>query len=94
MAVIHMSEAEATSDFAGVMARVHSGDEVVIESASKPAIHIHLPPQPRSLSESIALAQKHEEELGYAPVMDEEFAADMREIIANRRPRDLSAWDE
>jgi len=26
-------------------------------------------------------------------VMDEEFAADMREIVAKRKPRDTSAWD-
>jgi hypothetical protein len=26
-------------------------------------------------------------------VMDAEFAADMEEIIRNRKPRDRSAWD-
>jgi hypothetical protein len=26
-------------------------------------------------------------------VMDAEFAADMEEIVRNRKPRDTSAWD-
>jgi hypothetical protein len=25
--------------------------------------------------------------------MDEDFAADMREIVGKRKPRDTSAWD-
>jgi hypothetical protein len=31
--------------------------------------------------------------LGYTPILDAEFAADMEEIIRNRKPRDTSAWD-
>jgi hypothetical protein len=50
-------------------------------------------PPRRSLSESIALAEVHTKELGYAPVMDAEFAADMEEIIRSRKPGDRSAWD-
>jgi hypothetical protein len=45
------------------------------------------------LSESIALAEAHAKELGYEPTMDADFAADLREIINSRKPRDLSAWD-
>jgi hypothetical protein len=44
-------------------------------------------PRGRLLSESIALAEAHARELGYEPVMDVDFAADMEEIIANRRFR-------
>ena len=47
----------------------------------------------RLLSESIALAKAHAKELGYEPTMDADFAADLREIINSRKPRDLSAWD-
>jgi antitoxin (DNA-binding transcriptional repressor) of toxin-antitoxin stability system len=32
--VIHISEAEAVSDFAGLLARVRAGAEVVIESGN------------------------------------------------------------
>ncbi len=36
MAVIHISEAEAARDFAGLMARVRAGAEVVIENGKLP----------------------------------------------------------
>jgi len=94
MAVIHISEADAARDFAGLLARVRSGVEVVIDDAS-PAVKLSIvPTRPgRLLSASIALAEAHAKELGEEPVMDAEFAADMEEIVRNRRPRDTSAWD-
>ena len=49
--------------------------------------------RPRLLSESIALAKKHAEELGYEPRMDPEFAADLEEIIKSRRPWNPPAWE-
>jgi len=39
------------------------------------------------------LLDAHYKELGYEPTMDEDFAADMEQIIRNRKPRDTSAWD-
>jgi antitoxin (DNA-binding transcriptional repressor) of toxin-antitoxin stability system len=94
MAVIHMSEADAARDFAGLLARVRAGAEIVIESGTYPVAVIHTAAPPRrSISESIALAEARSKELGYKPVMDAEFAADMEEIIRNRKPRDTSAWD-
>jgi antitoxin (DNA-binding transcriptional repressor) of toxin-antitoxin stability system len=94
MATIHISEADAARDFAGLMARVRAGVEVVIDDAS-PAVKLSIiAARPgRLLSESIALAEAHAKELGYEPVMDAEFAADMEEIVRNRKPRDTSAWD-
>jgi hypothetical protein len=41
----------------------------------------------RSISECIALAKKHEGETGEAPALDHDFAADVEEIVGNRRPR-------
>jgi antitoxin (DNA-binding transcriptional repressor) of toxin-antitoxin stability system len=95
MATIHISEAEAASDFAGLMARVRAGEEVVIEKPAAAAVVLRVAVEPRGrlLSESIALAEAHAKELGYEPVMDAEFAADMEEIIRSRKPRDTSAWD-
>jgi len=94
MDTIHISEEEAARNFADVMASVRAGAEVIIESGSAPVALVRpgAPPR-RSISESIALAEAHAEELGYEPVMDADFAADMEEIIRNRRPRDTSAWD-
>ena len=94
MAVIHISEAEAARDFAGLMARVRAGAEVVIENGVYPVVVIHTAAPPRrSISESIALAEARSKELGHTPVMDGGFAADMEEITSNRKPRDTSAWD-
>ena len=94
MATFHISEAEAESNFADLMEKVRAGGEIVIESGKNP-VAVLRPADlgRRSVSESIALAEARAKRLGYEPVMDEEYAADMREIIANRKPRDTSAWD-
>jgi hypothetical protein len=39
------------------------------------------------------MVEAHAKELGYEPTMDPDFAADLREIINSREPRDLSAWE-
>ena len=94
--VIHISEEEAASDVASVMAHVRAGIEVVIESKAGglPLAVVHRPMTAgRKLSESIALAKKHEEETGESPVLDPEFAADLEEIIRNRRPWNPPTWD-
>jgi antitoxin (DNA-binding transcriptional repressor) of toxin-antitoxin stability system len=89
METIHISEAEAAANFAGLMARARAGAEVFIEDATSAVVVLRVAAEPRGrlLSESIALAKKHALELGYEPVMDAEFAADMEEIIRNRKPR-------
>jgi antitoxin (DNA-binding transcriptional repressor) of toxin-antitoxin stability system len=96
MAVIHISEADAARDFPGLMARVRAGAEIVIESDAR-AVAVVRPAgdefRPRLLSESIALAKKHAEELGYEPRMDPEFAADLEEIIRSRKPWNPPAWE-
>ncbi len=94
--VIHISEAEAARDFASLMARVRAGAEVIIESDAG-ALAVVRPAgyefRPRLLSESIALAKKHAEELGYEPRMDPDFAADLEEIIKSRKPWTPPAWE-
>lgn len=94
MATIHISAAEAARDFAELLARVRAGAEIVIEDGPMTVAVLHAPTPPRrSISESIALAEARSKELGYKPVMDAGFAADLEEIIRNRKPRDTSAWD-
>lgn len=86
---IHISEEEAARDFAGVLARVREGAEVVIESDARPVAIVRPAGdefRPRLLSESIALAKEHAEKLGYEPRMDPDFANDLEEIARNRRP--------
>jgi antitoxin (DNA-binding transcriptional repressor) of toxin-antitoxin stability system len=93
--VIHISEAEAASDFASVMSRVRDGVEVIIERDAKPVAVVRSadPIRGRPISESIALAETHAKEMGFEPTMDPDFAADLEEIIKGRRPRDNSKWD-
>lgn len=94
MAKFRISEAEAIRDIRGLIARASLGEEIVIEKEAAPAIVLRrAAPQSRSISESIAVAEAHSKELGYGPVMDAGFAADLEEIIANRKLRDTSAWD-
>ncbi len=94
MATIHISEADAARDFAGLMARVRAGAEIVIENDMLPVAVIHTPvPLRRSTSECIALARKHEEETGEAPTLDSDFAVEVEEVIGSRKPWNPPAWD-
>jgi antitoxin (DNA-binding transcriptional repressor) of toxin-antitoxin stability system len=88
--VIHISEAEAASDFASVLARVRAGAEIVIESGKLPVAVIHAPAPPRrSISECIALLPEDS-----TAVMDADFAKDIEAAIeSHREPLDPPAWD-
>ena len=85
--VIHISKAEAASNFASLLDRVRAGAEVIIEDGSRAvAVLRSAPLRPgRLLSESIAMAEAHAKELGHTPTLDPDFAADLQEII-NSRP--------
>jgi len=73
------------------MARVRAGAEIIIDSDTHPAAVLGATEPPRrSISESIALGEARTKELGYKPVMDAGLAADLGEIIRNRKPRDTS----
>lgn len=76
--VIHVSEAEAASDFASLMASVRSGAEVVIENNARPVAVVR-PAEPyvRLLSESLRLAREH----GSMATLDEDFAKDVATAI-------------
>lgn len=92
--VIHISEAEAASQFAALIARGRAGTEVIIESGKRPVAILHAAePVRRSISECIALAKTHEEETGRAPVLDADFAADVEEILRQRKPWNPPTWE-
>jgi antitoxin (DNA-binding transcriptional repressor) of toxin-antitoxin stability system len=91
--IIHISEAEAASDFAAVLARVRAGAEIVIDG-HEPIVVVRAEPlHGRLISECIALARAHEEETGKAPVLDPDFAVDVEEIVKNRKPWNPPAWE-
>jgi len=90
MATIHISEAEAARDFAGLMARVRAGAEVVIEDGPLTVAVLHAPAPPsRSIEECIALLSE-----GSPAIIDEDFASDVAEAVAaHREPLNPPAWD-
>jgi antitoxin (DNA-binding transcriptional repressor) of toxin-antitoxin stability system len=85
---ICISDAEATSDFAGVLTSVRNGITVIIQHEGQPVAVVR-PAEPlrRTISECIALAKAHEEETGEAPILDADFAADIEGVL-----RDHEAW--
>jgi antitoxin (DNA-binding transcriptional repressor) of toxin-antitoxin stability system len=92
--VIHISEAEAASDFSALMARVRAGAKVIIENGEQPVAVLHAAEAVRrSISECIALARLHEEETGKAPVLDADFANDVEEILSHRKSWNPPAWE-
>jgi antitoxin (DNA-binding transcriptional repressor) of toxin-antitoxin stability system len=89
--VIHISEAEAASNFAGVLARVRAGAEVVIESGKLPVAVVRpAEPHVRLLSESLRLAKEHASTV----TLDPNFARDLEAAInSHREPLNPPTWD-
>jgi antitoxin (DNA-binding transcriptional repressor) of toxin-antitoxin stability system len=86
MATIHISETEAARDFAGLLARVRAGAEVVIEDGASPAVVLRAAAEPslRRLSESLRLAKEH----GSTATLDGGFADDL-DAVVNSHPESL-----
>jgi len=75
--VIHITEAEAASDFAELMARVREGAEVIIESDARPvAVVSPAEPMRRTISECSALLPEDSK-----ATIDSDFAKDMEAAI-------------
>jgi len=88
--VIRVSEAEAASDFTGLLARVRAGAEAVIESGQLPVAVIHAPVPPRrSISECIALLSEHS-----TAAIDADFAKDVEAAVESHdEPLEAPTWD-
>jgi antitoxin (DNA-binding transcriptional repressor) of toxin-antitoxin stability system len=71
------------------------GEEIVIDSGDKPVAVLRAPDRPRgrTVEEVIAGLRQRERELGHPLRMGADFADDMEEIIASRKPRDTGKWD-
>ena len=89
--IIHISDAEAASDFASLLDRVREGAEVVIEHDARPvAVVRSAEPHVRLLSESLRLARED----GSTATLDGDFARDLEEVInSHREPLKSPAWD-
>jgi antitoxin (DNA-binding transcriptional repressor) of toxin-antitoxin stability system len=88
--VIHISEAEAASDFAGLLARVRAGAEIVIESGKLPVAVIHAPVPPRrSIAECMALLPEDS-----TATIDADIARDVEAAVeSHREPLEPPSWD-
>jgi antitoxin (DNA-binding transcriptional repressor) of toxin-antitoxin stability system len=85
MATVRITEAELARDLHSVLAKVQEGVEVIVEQHHRPVAIIKTLEGPgRIISECIARAKAHEEQLGQAPTLDPDFAADVEEIIRSR----------
>ena len=91
MAAIHISEAEAVRDFAGVLAKIDAGAEIVIDRESTSPVLLKIAPSemPRLLSESLRLAREH----GSSVTLDEDFADDLRAVIDSHQEPLLNPRD-
>ncbi len=87
---VHVSDTEAASDFAALLARVRAGAEVVIEQGAEPvALLTPVAPAPRKLSVCIALLPKDS-----TATIDEEFAKDVAAAVeSHREPLSPPEWD-
>jgi antitoxin (DNA-binding transcriptional repressor) of toxin-antitoxin stability system len=91
--ILRVSEADAVRDLAAILQQVQAGTEVVIERDAQPlAIIRAATPERRTISECITLAEAHEKESGGSPVLDPDFAADVEEIVRNRKPWNPPTW--
>jgi hypothetical protein len=94
MATIRISAADAARDFNALLAKVRAGAEIIIDDGAFPSAILRSElPTPRTISQCIELARKHEEETGERPVLDPDFADDVAEIVRNRKPWNPPAWD-
>lgn len=88
---LHISEAEAGSDFRSLLARVRAGAEIVIERDAE-AVAVIRPAEPhvRLLSESLRLAKEHDS----SATLDGDLARDLEEVVkSHREPLNPPAWD-
>jgi hypothetical protein len=95
MPQVHMSEAELAQNLHAALERVRNGEEILVERDHRPVAIIRAPDEPcRPVAECIAIAKMYEERLGYPPLPDPDFAADVQAAIdAHREPLETPEWD-
>lgn len=77
MTTIYISELDAARDFAGLMAHVRAGVEIVIKDGTSPVAVLSTPAPPRrSIEECIALLPADS-----PATIDEDFAGDVAAVV-------------
>ena len=95
MNTVRITEKELAHDVHAVLEKVRQGVEVIIEHNHRAVAVIKTPSASgRGIRESIARAKAYEDQLGYRPVPDPDFAKDVEQgIAARRQPLDPPSWD-
>jgi len=95
MSTVRITDTELARDVHAVLEKVRQGVEVIIEHNNRAVAVIKTPSAPvRGIRDSIARARAYEDQLGYKPVPDPDFAKDVEEGIAARsHPLDPPSWD-
>lgn len=91
MATVHMSEAEVARDLHAVLAKVQQGVDVVIEQDHRPVAVIKAQRRSgRPITEILQEAKQRNSTV----TLDEDFAKDLEEIVANhQKPWNPPSWD-
>ena len=75
------------------MQRIGHGDEIAVDrNGQTVAIIRPVEPEPRTLSELIERAMLREKERGYAVTLDEDYAADVEQVVRARKPWPPRSW--
>ncbi len=94
MAQLQTTEAEIKRDFAGFLRKIGQGEGVVVDQNGQPIASIRATNQePRTLSELIELADRREKTRGYEIRLDKDYATDVEQIVAKRKPWVPGSWD-
>ena len=90
MTQLHITEAEASRDFAAVLRRIGHGEEVVVDRDGMPVAIVKPPPAvARTMFEIISAMEAS----GACGIADPAFAHDVEQGIAARnQPWDPPAW--
>jgi antitoxin (DNA-binding transcriptional repressor) of toxin-antitoxin stability system len=95
MAQVHMTEAEVSGNFGTVLKKVGHGEEIVVDRDGQPVAIIRPPAErkPRTFSQLSTLAGQREKERGFAVTLDENYAADIEQIVRERKPWAPRSWE-
>jgi hypothetical protein len=96
MATTHISGSKPAKELPELLARARAAEDIVIGDGIAAPVRLAPASSPRHgtpISKVIARLKAIEDKHEYPWIVDEDYAADIRQIIADRRPRDTSAWD-
>lgn len=93
MATSHIPKAEAIRDFEALLARVETGEEIVIDGPTAPLAF--LGPAMRLTGRRLSETLRILEERGSAATLDASFSRDLEAVIADHKGDSIDcAWEQ